>query len=338
MSDDTRYRERRHFLKQGLVIGGALAASPLLPLLLDESKAAANLPEIDLPITRLPSLNETVAMMIRAGEFDQKNGIKINFKPRPLGPALNDYRSGTTSLNAAATIVHEGDHINQGIPTRALFGTLDYYGTVLTADPKIKTLKDLEGKKLGAATVSGNYAIFSWFAKKAGLDLGKAQVLSLGVPALVTTLLADRVDALQCWEPGASIAQHKQPGKFHRIDYAYKWKEYTGFEILPYLTVAAKDEWVKAHEKLVPKMYATYKDASDFLYANKQEGIAMMAKEAKGKIPKEVLTEIVEKDTLEFHPHTFQDIRKETEAVLEAMVDVGRLKKMPGPDLFASWG
>ena len=338
MNEDRREWRRREFLKQGMVVGAAALASPLLPFLVGESRGASGMPQIDLPITSLPSLNETVSLIIRAGKFDEKNGIKINFKPRRLGPALNDYRSGATSLNAAATIVHEGDHINRGIPTRALFGTLDYYGTVLTADPDIKTLKDLEGKKLGAATVSGNYAIFRWFAKRAGVDLAKAKVLSLGVPALVTTLVAGRVDALQCWEPGASIAQHKQPGKYHRIDYAYKWKDYTGFDILPYLTVAAKADWVKANEKHIPKLYATYKDASDFLYANQKEGVAMMVKAAKGKIPAEVLQQVVEKDTLQFHPHRFKDIRKEAEAVFKAMVEVGRLKKMPAPELFAAWG
>ena len=248
----------------------------------------------------------------------RRTASRSTSSPGVSAPALNDYRSGATSLNAAATIVHEGDHINRGIPTRALFGTLDYYGTVLTADPDIKTLKDLEGKTLGAATVSGNYAIFRWFAKRAGVDLAKAKVLSLGVPALLTTLVAGRVDALQCWEPGASIAQHKQPGKYHRIDYAYKWKDYTGFDILPYLTVAAKADWVKANEKHIPKLYATYKDASDFLYADQKEWVAMMVKAAKGKIPAEVLQQVVEKDTLQFHPHRFKDIRKEAEAVFKA--------------------
>lgn len=338
MTEQRNMWGRRDFLKRAALAGGVVASSPLLPFLLEEYASAGTLPKVDLPITSLPSLNETVSLIIRAGKFDEKNGIKINFKPRRLGPALNDYRSGRTSINAAATIVHEGDHLNRGIPTRALFGTVAYYGTVLTSDPNIKTLKDLESRKLGAATVSGNYAIFRWFAMKEGVKLKKENVQSLGVPTLVPTLLAGRVEALQCWEPAASIVQNKAPGKYHRIEYAHKWKQLTGFDVLPYLTVAAKKDWVDTHRQIIPKMYLTYKDASDFLYSNQKEAITMMAKLVKGKIPTPVLEEIVKTDTLRFHPFRFQDMKKETEAVFRAMVEIGRMKKMPDPEIIYQWG
>jgi len=338
MSGDRRDWSRRAFLRQAAVAGGAVAWSPLLPFLLEEAVSAAALPEVDLPITSLPSLNETVSLIIRAGKFDEKNGIKINFKPRTLGAAMNDYRGGTTSINAAGTIVHEADHLNRGVPTRVLFGTLTYYGTVLTADPGIKTLKDLEGKKLGASTVSGNYAIFEWFAKKEGVNLEKKDIQSLGVPALVPTLLAGRVDAIQCWEPAASIVEHQTPGKYHRVEYAHKWKQYTGFDVFPYLVVAAKKEWADANRGLISKMYSTYKEASDFLYRNPKEGVAMMAKLVKGKIPTPVLEKVVQADTLKFHPHRYGDVKKETGALLQAMVETGRMKQLPGPDLIYAWG
>ena len=337
MGEDRKMWGRREFLKGAALAGGAVASSPLLPFLLESTSAAA-LPEVDLPITGLPSLNETVSFMIRAGKFDEKNGIKINFKPRRLGPCLNDYRGGLTSVMACSAIVHEGDHLNRGLPTMLLFGTIQHYGTILTADPNIKTLKDLEGKKLGAATVSGNYAYFRWFAMKEGFKLRKENVQSVGVPALVATLLAGRVDALQCWEPAASIVEHKVPGKYHRIEYAHKWKEYTGFDVFPYLGVAAKKDWVDAHRGIIPKMYNTYKEAADFLYKNPDEGVRIMAKEVKGKIPTPALMKIVKTDTLGFHPHRFQDVKKETEALFQAMVDIGRLEKMPGAEIIYQWG
>lgn len=334
MGESKKGWKRRDFLKGAALTGGTIAVSPLLPFLLKEpTSAAATLPEIDLPVTELPSLNETVSFMIRAGRFDEKNGIKVNFKPRNLGASLNDYRSGLTSINSTSAIVHEGDHLNRGVPTRLLFGTIEYYGTVLTSDPDIKTLKDLEGKKLGAATVSGNYAYFRWFALKEGLDLKKVSIQSLGTAALVPTLLAGRVDALQCWEPAASIVEHRVPGKYHRVEYAHKWKQYTGFEVFPYLAVAARKDWIDAHRDLIPRLFKAYQEASQFLYKNPGEGVDLMAKEVKGKIPTAALEKIVKEDTFRFHPHRFQDVRKETEGVFRAMVETGRLEKMPAEEL-----
>ncbi len=329
--------QRRKFLKGSAAAGGALVVSPLLSFLLEDSARGAALPQIDLPITALPSLNETVSFIIRAGKFDEKNGIKINFKARPLGPALNDYRSGLTSLNAATTLVQEGDHLNRGLPTRVLFSTFQYYSTILAVDPQIRTLKDLEGKRLGANTVSGMYSMFQWFAMKEGVSLDRSNIQSLGIAALVPTLMAGRVDALHCWEPAASIVQQSAPGKYHRVDFAHKWKRYTGFDVLPFLVVAVKKDWADAHRHLIPNMFKAYQDASEFLYSKQEEAVRMMAELVKGRIPTPVLEEIVKNDTLFFHPHRLQDVRKETEAVLRAMVETGRTQNMPGPELIYQW-
>ncbi|MCZ6450313.1 MAG: twin-arginine translocation signal domain-containing protein [Deltaproteobacteria bacterium] len=90
MTEQRNMWGRRDFLKRAALAAGVVASSPLLPFLLEESASAGTLPKVDLPITSLPSLNETISLIIRAGKFDEKNGIKINFKPRRLGPALND--------------------------------------------------------------------------------------------------------------------------------------------------------------------------------------------------------------------------------------------------------
>ena len=342
MTANVKPWQRREFLKGAGTACGAWAMSPLLSFLLEDSARGAALPQaalpqIDLPITALPSLNETVSFIIRAGKFDQKNGIIINFKPRPLGPALNDYRSGFTSLNAATTLVQEGDHLNRGLPTRVLFSTFDYYSTILSADPGIRTLKDLEGKRLGANTVSGMYSMFQWFAMKEKVSLDKSNIQSLGMPALVPTLMAGRVDALHCWEPAASIVEQRAPGRFHRIDFSHKWKQYTGFDVLPFLTVAVTKHWADTQRHLIPSLFNAYKDASDFLYSNQQDAVQMMAELIEGKIPTPVLEEMVRKDTFLFYPRNLQEMRKETEAVFRAMVETGRTDQMPGPDLIYEW-
>ncbi len=58
----------------------------------------------------------------------------------------------------------------RGIKTSYLFNLFDYWGTVVTSRPDIKTLADLKGKQLAAAKGTTNYSMFAWLAKQQGVD------------------------------------------------------------------------------------------------------------------------------------------------------------------------
>jgi NitT/TauT family transport system substrate-binding protein len=78
------------------------------------------------------------------------------------------------------------------------FGTVGYdstMGILVTADGPIKTLKDIEGKKLGVVPNSGEVPYLPAFFKGAGVDIKKIEQVALDAKVLEQTLLSKQIDA-----------------------------------------------------------------------------------------------------------------------------------------------
>lgn len=71
----------------------------------------------------------------------------------------------------------------------------------LLGDDKVKTAKDLEGKKVAVQVGS----VLEWylrnFCKAFGVDLSKVQVINMAAPEGLTAFLNGNVDALAIWQP-----------------------------------------------------------------------------------------------------------------------------------------
>ena len=133
-----------------------------------------------------------------------------------------------------------------------LFNLFDFWGTVVTSRPEIKTLKDLEGKQLAGARSTTNYVMFEFFAKKLGVDVSKIQVVNTATPGLVGYALADRADAVQLWEPAYTLLMAKKPDiRTLDIDIEKTWKAFAGGSRIPYLGVGAHADWAEQNQALV---------------------------------------------------------------------------------------
>ncbi|GAA0434706.1 ABC transporter substrate-binding protein [Actinoplanes capillaceus] len=77
----------------------------------------------------------------------------------------------------------------------------------------ITTPKDLEGRKLGAATGSVNQLLFPAYAKLAGIDAGKVEWVNAPPAQLPSLLASGRVDALSTFLIGARGIEKAAGGK-----------------------------------------------------------------------------------------------------------------------------
>ncbi|MDK2384713.1 MAG: ABC transporter substrate-binding protein, partial [Candidatus Korarchaeota archaeon] len=66
----------------------------------------------------------------------------------------------------------------------------------------VSDLKDLEGKRIGATTASGTYAMFQAYTRLAGVK--EYEVVDMPPPQLVAALNRGDIDAAVVWEPVAS--------------------------------------------------------------------------------------------------------------------------------------
>jgi ABC-type nitrate/sulfonate/bicarbonate transport system substrate-binding protein len=289
---------------------------------------AAPAAKIDMVVFGQPSLGGFLTPIIKARKLDTKNGIDINFVERTPDAYIAQFNSGEFQVGGSAALLSIGIASNQGVKVSYLFNLFDYFGAVVTDRPEIRTIKDLEGKQLVAATSTTNYAMFKWLALNQGINLAKVAVQNTATPGLIGYALADRAEAVQLWEPAFSILMSKKPSlRALDLDMNNRWKKFSGTDSIPYLGVAAHESWIKQNPQLVEKMYATFKDAADWMRSNPAEASRLIAGAIKGSDPAVILKLIEDNSRLGLNVAPAAQIRKGIEAVYAAGLQSGYLAK-----------
>jgi NitT/TauT family transport system substrate-binding protein len=214
-----------------------------------------------------------------------------------------------------------------------LFNLFDFWGAVVTSRPEIKTLKDLEGKRLAGARATTNYVMFEFFAKKLGVDVSKIEVVNTATPGLVGYALADRADAVQLWEPAYTLLKAKKPD-IRTLDTNVEktWSAFAGGQRIPYLGVAAHTDWIEQNQALIPKLYATYKAAAEFIAQHPDEAAGMISPKATPEDRAALVALIKSNDRLGMSVAPAGEMHKQIEAVYKAGIDVGYFKSQPSGD------
>jgi ABC-type nitrate/sulfonate/bicarbonate transport system substrate-binding protein len=312
--------------------GCALAL--LAGLALMPAPAAAQAPsKITIVVFGFPSLGAFMPPVIKAKHFDTEHGLDIDFVERPPDAYTTQFNSGEFKVGGSAAVLTVGLADERGVKVKYLFNLFDFWGTVVTSRPAIKTLKDLEGKELAAASSTTNFVMSEFFAKRQGVDISKIKVVNTAPPGLVGYALADRADAIQLWEPAYTLLKSKKPD-IRMLDsgMAKTWKSFAGGERIPYLGLAAHDDWIAANQALIPKLYATYKEAGAYIAAHPEEAATLIAPKSTPPDQAALVSLIKANDRLGMSVVPAGEVAKQIDAVYKAGIDVGYFKKMPSND------
>src|SRR4030081_2721446 len=121
-------------------------------LLLSPGASRAQAPEpLSIVVFGPPSLGAFLPPVIKAQKLDEKNGLAIKFEERTPDAYTAQFNSGEFKLGGSASLLTVGLADTRGVKVTYLFNLFDYWGTVVTSRPDIRTLSDLEGKDLAAA-------------------------------------------------------------------------------------------------------------------------------------------------------------------------------------------
>jgi NitT/TauT family transport system substrate-binding protein len=293
---------------------------------------AAELTKIDMVVFGPPSLGAFLTPVIKSKKLDEKQGIDINFVERTPSAYAAQFNSGEFKVGGSAALLSVAVASSRGVKVSYLFNVFDFFGAVVTENPDIKTPKDLMGKQLVAATSTTNYAMFRWAAQKQGVDLAKVSVQNTATPGLIGYAMANRADAVQLWEPAYSTLLAKKPA-MRTIDMQMteQWKKSFGTTDIPYLGVAAHQDWIAQNPKLVEKMYATFKEAAAWVQANPVESAKLIAATIKGSDPAVLTTLIQDNGRLGLNVRTAAEVKTGIDAVYQAGLQSGYLKAAVDP-------
>src|ERR1700684_3665769 len=228
-----------------------------------------------------PSLGAFLPPIIKAQKLDEKNGLAIKFEERTPDAYTAQFNSGEFQLGGSASLLTVGLADIRGVKVTYLFNLFDFWGAVVSSRPEVKTLRDIEGKDLAAAKGTTNYVMFDWFARQLGARTAKFSVVNTATPGLIGYAMADRAAAVQLWEPAYTTLLSKKPD-MRTIDIGItdSWKKFTGSRNIPYLGVAAHIDWAEKNKALIPKLFATYKEAAEWVTAHPDDASKLIA--AKG--------------------------------------------------------
>src|SRR5246127_2026306 len=253
-------------LARDIALGMLMAAATLSPA------SAEELQKLSIVIFGAPSLGAFLPPVIKVQKLDEKNGLSISFEERTPDAYTAQFNSGEFQLGGSAALLTVGLADVRGVKVTYLFNLFDFWGTVVTSRPEVTSIKDIEGKDLAAAKGTTNYVMFDWFARQLGADTAKFSVVNTATPGLVGYALADRATAVQLWEPAYTTLLSKKPDmRTLDLGIADSWKKFTGSRNIPYLGVAAHVDWAEKHQALIPKLYATYKEAAEWVTAHPDE-------------------------------------------------------------------
>jgi ABC-type nitrate/sulfonate/bicarbonate transport system substrate-binding protein len=277
-----------------------------------------------------PSLGAFLPPVIKTQKLDEKNGLAIKFEERTPDAYTAQFNSGEFELGGSASLLTVGLADTRGVKVTYLFNLFDFWGAVVTSRPDVKTLKDLEGKDLAAAKGTTNYVMFDWFARQLGADPGKFSVINTATPGLIGYALADRAAAVQLWEPAyTTLLSKKHDMRTIDLAIADSWKKFTGSRNIPYLGVAAHTDWVEKNPKLIPKLYATYREAAEWVTAHPDEASKLIAAKGTPDDQKAIADLIRANDRLGMNVQWASDVRREIEAVYGAGKSLGFLQTDP---------
>ncbi len=315
------------------MIGRKLAGlAAALVLALAAPHSALALDKVSIVVFGPPSLGAFLPPIIKKLKLDEQNGLAIDFQERTPDAYTAQFNSGEFKVGGSAAVLTVGQADVRGVKVAYLFNLFDFWGAVVSGAPEVKTLKDLEGKTLAAARGTTNFVMFDWFARQQGLDLAKVSVINTATPGLVGYAMADRAAAVQLWEPAYTVLLAKKPG-LHTLDLdiAKRWEAVAHSRNIPYLGVAAHIDWIEQNRPLVPKLYATYRAAADWITAHPDEAAKIISPKETPEDQKALADLIRNKDRLGMNLRWASEVRNEVNAVYAAGRSTGFLGSDPSP-------
>ncbi len=297
------------------------------------SPSYAQAPEpISIVVFGAPSLGAFLPPVIKAQKLDEKNSLAIKFEERTPDAYTAQFNSGEFQVGGSAALLTVGLADARGVKVTYLFNLFDFWGAVVTSRPDVKELKDLESKDLAAAKGTTNYVMFDWFARQLGADTGKFSVINTATPGLVGYAMADRAAAIQLWEPAYTTLVSKKPDvRTIDIKIADSWKKFTGSSSIPYLGVAAHVAWAEKNKNSIPKLFAAYKEAAEWVAANPEAASKLILPKGTPDDQKAIVALIRSNDRLGMNVRWASDLRKEINSVYAAGKSIAFLPVDPSP-------
>ncbi len=277
-------------LKHLVLIASAFAFAGLAG---PQAAPAKDLPVFKVSVFAAPSQVVWFPVLIQKTGLDQKHGFKIEVQQKPSQVAYADFASEADPFCYCISTAAGGRFVQQGADVTLLWNIFNYDYYMITANPAVTKLKNIEGRTLLTDTVTGSWAIAAWFMQEQGVDLSKVQIRSSNARGAgsFAELKAGRADGAVLTPIDASVVLANAEGGLRALSFydASVWEKYAHNRTLPSIAAGASRKWAAKPENLdlLRKLYAANLDAAEFV-KREPEKAAELIEQGTG-IPREAL-------------------------------------------------
>jgi NitT/TauT family transport system substrate-binding protein len=285
-------------------------------------REAASSGPVEVRVSYVPATTVLPLHVAKAQGYFEAQGLDVTLKeasnisdiPATLG------RQFDIALGTATDLIKAG---GAGVDVVQMAGnTIDtkdnpFVQLMVRKDSGIKTVADLEGKKVGTPTLGGViHAAVLYSAKQAGAQPGEIQGVEAPSPTLPDQLKAGRVDAVEALEPFATTLKKNGAVSLGDPFAAIGQPLATNFWI-------ANGDWARENPETVRKYVAALEQAVAYIESNPQPARKIL--QGYTKMPPKI-SQIVPLPTWDFSIRT-ADLAK----WVTVLKDVGGLKRDVDP-------
>ncbi len=243
---------------------------------------AQELPVLKVSVFASPSQVVWFPVLIQKTGLDRKHGFKLEVQQKPSQVAYADFASGADPFCYCISTAAGGRFVQQGSNTALLWNIFNYDYYLITANPAVQNLKDIEGRTLIADTVTGSWALASWFLQQQGVDFSKVNLRSSNVRGAgsFAELQAGRADGVVVTPIDASVVLASTDGSLRAIPIYESaiWEKYARSKTLPSIAAGARRDWAAqpANLELLRKFYAANLEAAEFVKRNPEKAAELI--------------------------------------------------------------
>jgi ABC-type nitrate/sulfonate/bicarbonate transport system substrate-binding protein len=234
---------------------------------------------------------------------------------------------GGTILVGIASWVNPMQMKANGLPAVVLAQATDQTDTqqlVVKKSSAVKSLKDLNGKKLGITKIGVMLSLLNRMCKEYGCDTSKIQLVNMLPQDILLAYKKNDVDAILTWEPYVTYAAQDDGIVLASAERSYMSGQPGGRLDGQYAAVFALREFVSRNPKTMEAMLRGLRTAAEWTNANKKEAGEIIVKEM--NIPADIVQKIMTEVT--YTVSLDSTWAKEFDGIANYLLD---LKELKGP-------
>jgi ABC-type nitrate/sulfonate/bicarbonate transport system substrate-binding protein len=291
---------------------------------------------LSITVFAAPSQSIWLPTLITRLKLDEKQGFRLRVTPKPGPVAYADFATGADPVCYCAAPAAVARFVEQGAQISLLWNIFDLDSYVVTKDPAIRGLKDLAGKRVGADTGTGNWAVAAWLLEQNGVALSSLDIQSTSnAAALRTELAVGRVDAAVVQPLDIATMATTPEGAGYRViglNRASIWRRYAATAGVPSIDLGVWRPWLQdaGHRALLQKLYRANLEAAAYIKQQPEQAARLISEETQLSAPALLYLFRHDPDIIDIRPST--EYRGAIKALTQQLLPAAHLLDRPLTD------